>query len=69
MHGEVKTSPGTTKERSYRRFISGTLEIMRKHKNWHSSNKPVKKKEEAIVPRNSEKLTTMPKILESSKTT
>ena len=69
MHGGVTTSPGTTKERSYRRFISGTLEIMRKHKNWHSSNKPVKKKEEAIVPRNSEKLTTMPKILESSKTT
>ena len=31
MHGGVKTSPGTAEERSYRRFISGTLEIM--HKN------------------------------------
>ena len=27
MHGGVKTSPGTAEERSYRRFISGTLEI------------------------------------------
>ena len=38
MHGGVKTSPGT-------------LEIMGKHNKWHSSNKPVKQKEEAIVPR------------------
>ena len=29
----------------------GTLEIMGKHNKWHSSNKPVKQKEEAIVPR------------------
>ena len=35
----------------------------------NSTNKPVKKKEEAIVPRNSENLTTMPKIPESRRKT
>ena len=54
MHGGVTTSPGTTKERSYRRFISITLEIM--HRNTIFGTVPMNrstKRKEATVPRNS----------------
>ena len=39
MHGGVKTSPGTAEERSYRRFISGALEIM--HRNTRFGTVPM----------------------------